>query len=104
MPVSRRASRAPPPPAASRAASPPQDKRCGNGPWRGQLRRSASRVATTSAGVAPFAGAQKPPVKVRASGHHREVSNQLGQERLCGVCGGCCVVVVVVVVVVLKPL
>ena len=45
--------RAPPPPAAPRAASPPQGQRCGDGPWRRQVRRSADRVATTSAGVAP---------------------------------------------------
>ena len=33
--------------------SPPQGQRCGDVPWRGQLRRSAARVASTSAGVAP---------------------------------------------------
>ena len=52
MPVGRRTCLAPPPPAAPRAATPLQDQRCGVGQRRGQLRRSAARVATTSAGIA----------------------------------------------------
>ena len=45
VPLGRRAARPPPPLAAPRAASPLQDQRCGDGPWRGQLRRSELRVA-----------------------------------------------------------
>ena len=64
MPVGRRTSRSPPPPAAPRAATPLQDQRCGVGQRRGQLRRSPARVATTSAGVAPFAGGHWPRQRV----------------------------------------
>ena len=42
VPVGRRTCLAPFPPGAP-------GQRCGDGPWRGQLRRSAARVATTSA-------------------------------------------------------
>ena len=56
VPVGRRTRLAPPPPAAPHSTTPLQDQRCGVGLRRGQLRRSAARVATTSAGVVPSGG------------------------------------------------